>query len=197
MNASRKGVLEKGPWKARALQVRCTSSPRPLLPPQFWPSPPNTTTTPGAKTRPSLRLPPNRTTYHRELAVSEPHDPAGAFSCSAPARHPPRHNAAWPPGEAPKFPPHQLPNAKAPAVLEPQGAEVITWWSRGPATLIPPWQPQPWASEGQDSQEGAPSEGPRQSKTGETKRPGVRWREESRTGRAGSGRTQERAGRGR
>lgn len=158
LNASRKGVLEKGSWEARAWQAHQlseTASSAPVL--DLAPSQ-KAWTAPGAQTRPSPRLPPNPTTYHRELAVSEPHDPAGAFSCSAPARHPPRHNAAWPPGEAPKFPPHQLPNAKAPAVLEPQGAEVITWWSRGPATLIPPWQPQPWASEGQDSQEGAPSE---------------------------------------
>lgn len=182
LNASRKGVLEKGSWKARAWRAPQLPEP-PQGSPLFsrasfgptWrvgarrahffhcssgPSPQPQTTGPGTKTHPSPRLPPDPRTYHRELAVSKPHDPAGAFSCSAPARHPPRHNAAWPPGEAPKFPPHQLPNAKAPAVLEPQGAEVITWWSRGPATLTPPWQPQPWASEGRDSQEGAASEPP-------------------------------------
>lgn len=46
-------------------------------------------------------------THHRELAVTEPHDPAGAVGGSTPATHPPGDNPAGPPGKASKFPEHQ------------------------------------------------------------------------------------------
>lgn len=170
------GILGTGFPKATTRQVRRLSGPpvppaylpgllsftrtawgqqNPPLPPPCQTAPPAQTVGPGTETPSSPRLPRDPETHHRELAVSEPHDPAGAFGGATPARHPPRHNAAWPPGEAPQFPPHQLPNAKAPAVLEPQGAQVITLRSRGPAPRAPPRHPQPWASEGQDSQGGS------------------------------------------
>lgn len=56
-------------------------------------------------------------TYHRELAVPEPHHPAGALGCPAPARHPPGDDAPGPPGEAAQFAPHQLADTEAPAIL--------------------------------------------------------------------------------
>lgn len=60
---------------------------------------------------------PTGVTYHGELAVPEPHHPAGALGRTAPARHPPGDDAPGPPGEAAQLAPHQLANAKASAIL--------------------------------------------------------------------------------
>ena len=59
----------------------------------------------------------NKTTHHRELAISKPHHPASSISSSTSAAHPPGNNAAGPPGETSQLPKHQRANAKTPAIL--------------------------------------------------------------------------------
>lgn len=65
-------------------------------------------------------------TYHRKLAVSEPHNPASAISSSTPAAHPPGNDPAGPPGETSQLPKHQGTDAEAPAVLRVQQTAKMT-----------------------------------------------------------------------
>lgn len=109
-------------------------------------------------------------THHQELAISKPHDPAGAFSCSAPAHHPPIHNAAWPPGEALKFPPHQTPapQCQSPGRPPTPAHRWLLWWCSCPQHLTPRaqvWWPQWgmqvwWAAALQEGWPPPPSETP-------------------------------------
>ena len=66
-------------------------------------------------------------THHRELPVSEPHDPAGAVGGAAAARHVPGHDAPGPPREPPQLAPHQLPDAETLVVLTTGTEEVIQY----------------------------------------------------------------------
>lgn len=72
--------------------------------------------------------------HHWEFSISKPHDPSGSLSSSAPPRHPPGYNAAWPPRESSQLPPNQFPDAKTTTVLQPKEKTNHPLWS-GPRNL--------------------------------------------------------------